>query len=201
MYFKINFISLIKKKKDQADILGLGCSPELCWCLRTVHNWPHRPPRPHERAGPGGLRAGAQTPSLWYSEGWAQHTAGFLVKQAPRDWSDREMPPATYSRQRADPKVVKVGALALPLTCCSTRESGPYTSPGQHSRANPGCWGCGCVQKSWPSSLPLSLTIYARWDSAPGSRWSFTGATFRRAGPTSCLGSRVELALVTGVAS
>ena len=38
--------------------------------------------------------------------------------------------------------VMRVGELALPLTCYSTQESGPCTSPGHHSRAGPGCGGC-----------------------------------------------------------
>lgn len=33
--------------------------------------------------------------------------------------------------------------LALALMCCSSRESGPYTLPGQHSRTSPEDVGVG----------------------------------------------------------
>lgn len=38
---------------------------------------------------------------------------------------------------RASPEVVRVGELSLPLLYCSTRESAPYITPGQHSRVGP----------------------------------------------------------------
>lgn len=37
---------------------------------------------------------------------------------------------------RAGPGIMRVGELALSLTHCSTRESRPYTSLGQHARAD-----------------------------------------------------------------
>ncbi|KAL6092533.1 hypothetical protein STEG23_027399, partial [Scotinomys teguina] len=40
--------------------------------------------------------------------------------------------------RRAVSEVRRAGELTLPLTNCSTLQSGPYTSPGQHSRADPG---------------------------------------------------------------
>lgn len=40
-------------------------------------------------------------------------------------------------RTRADPGDVRAGELSLPLSGCSTQDSRPYTSPGQHIRADP----------------------------------------------------------------
>lgn len=39
--------------------------------------------------------------------------------------------------------VINVGELSLPLTYCSTQERGSCTSPGNHSRADPGGRGTG----------------------------------------------------------
>ena len=41
---------------------------------------------------------------------------------------------------KAGPGVTRVRELALPHTSCSTRESGPCTLPGQHTRADPAVW-------------------------------------------------------------
>lgn len=49
--------------------------------------------------------------------------------------------------RRAGPEVIRAGELALPITCCSTWKSRPYSSPGQYSRA--GC-RCGALQVSRP---------------------------------------------------
>ena len=43
----------------------------------------------------------------------------------------------------AGPEVLREGELSLPLIGCSTRESGPCTSRGQHSRAGPEGVGVG----------------------------------------------------------
>jgi len=53
---------------------------------------------------------------------------------------------------------MRAGELALPLLAQSTLESGPCTSPGQHSRASPNDWvqvsgpeGTGREELSWPT--------------------------------------------------
>ena len=40
---------------------------------------------------------------------------------------------------RAGPGVMRVGEMALSLTSCNTRKSGPWMSPGQQGRCGPGC--------------------------------------------------------------
>lgn len=54
----------------------------------------------------------------------------------------REMPPPTlpikaWAGEREDPEVIQEGELSLALISCSTWESGPYTTLGQHSRVSP----------------------------------------------------------------
>ena len=58
---------------------------------------------------------------------------------------------------RADHEVRRVGELALPLTSCSTWQSGPCTSPGQPSRAGPHGGGTG-EQAMRPGKLAQPVT-------------------------------------------
>lgn len=53
------------------------------------------------------------------------------------DWMrKRYLIPYNLRGQRPGPEVIRAGELALPLTTCSTWESGPCTSPRRHSRAD-----------------------------------------------------------------
>lgn len=58
-----------------------------------------------------------------------------------------EMPSPTASphlwQVGDDPEVIRVVEVSLPLTSHSTRESGPYTSAGHHSRPGPKGVGMG----------------------------------------------------------
>ena len=47
--------------------------------------------------------------------------------------------------EAADPEVISDIELALPLNRCSAWESGPYATPGQHSRADSDGVGVGAL--------------------------------------------------------
>lgn len=60
--------------------------------------------------------SGLQPEAMLISEGWPLPSPGHCGKAGPKD----------------------VGEMGLPLTSCSSQESGPCALPGQHSKAVPG---------------------------------------------------------------
>jgi hypothetical protein len=58
--------------------------------------------------------------------------------------------PSLAAGRIASPEIMRVWEVTLPITGCSTWENHPYTSPGQHSSADPGV--CG-VPMSWSKDL------------------------------------------------
>lgn len=91
--------------------------------------------------------------------------------------------------------VMTTGELSLSLTTCSTRESRPDTSLGQHSRADPGGGG---VQANWPQGVSMGswphrlFGIVRKGEMSPHPLPSTAGKRsgsypYRKAGPASHL--------------
>lgn len=64
---------------------------------------------------------------------------------------------------------MRVEELSLSLTCCSTQENRPYTSPRQHRRAGPGCEGCKWASSKGVSTGKVGLLLVS-WTVAAGMR-------------------------------
>jgi hypothetical protein len=68
----------------------------------------------------------------------------------------------------------QTGELALPLNCCNTWESWPWTSPGQHSRNGPGYGGVGISDSA---AEGMRVREQALLLAGTGTGWASRGST------------------------
>lgn len=111
----------------------------------TLKSWPCTSPGQCSSAGPADRSAGEPALRSWECENWPYRLICHVVVR------ERERCPSpTPGHQR------QARELTLPFTSCSTWESGPCISPGQHSKTDP-VYSCA----SWPGEAPC--LICRRW--------------------------------------
>lgn len=140
------------------DGRGVGELPHLIWPCRVSSAVLSR--RDTELT----LQAGARVTCPWGPESRRAGPAPLICHEVARarERSPLPHPVPPVAIGNADPEVTRAKEPALPLTSCSTQESGPCTLFGQYSRAGPGSVGAG---ELWKQNGPSPHSYCIGWAS------------------------------------
>jgi hypothetical protein len=116
-------------------------------------------PGQHSRADLGGRGTGDLVWRVWIWESQMHHLSAMWWH-----WRGRFTPLLlTFVSQRAGSEVIREGNLSPSLICFITCGSGPYTSPGQHSKAGVICGDCRRTSPAsclWGSLVDEGETVF-----------------------------------------
>lgn len=112
-------------------------------CYSTRESQPCISPGQHKRALPDGGGMGELAPKVCAWESWPCNVSA-MPQHGLQRFPHQPLSFVIYGWKagvRANLGVIRAREMSLPLTCCSTEKSRPYTSPGQHSKTGPGYGG------------------------------------------------------------
>jgi hypothetical protein len=169
-------------------LMSEGCAelvPPLTWASWESWPWVYESRRADsarsqlQYSGEQALHiAGVLAPRIWAWESWPYHLPPIQWYGQRRDTILSPWPPPTVAGGRPGPGIMKAEELTLSFMHYSTQGRGPCTSPGQHRKlaldgvvtGEPACRGSWALaywavaEGKVSFSLPLSLTIYGRWE-------------------------------------